>query len=312
VSNVDTNPELTVVVALISGHVEDLERNLDALHRQQNPPSVEIMVPFDPPCIAVTALADRYPDVQFILAEGLDTARAREGHSREHHDTLRTIGLRAARGRIVALTEDHAVASETWCRDMVTLLDEHPDVAAIGGAVECGSDRLINRAVYYCDFGRYQNPLSEGEAQYVSDSNVAYRREALEAIHDSWKSDYHETVVHGALLESGREIWLTPRSTVWQVRSGLSFPPAMRERYVWGRSFAGTRVQHETAAKRLLYAGFSMVLPLLLTIRIARGVLSKRREVLRFASSLPLIVLLQGSWSLGEFVGYLTKNPEGL
>ena len=37
--------------------------------------------------------------------------------------------------------------------------------AAIGGAIENGVDRPLNWAVYYSDFGRYQNPFQSGESR---------------------------------------------------------------------------------------------------------------------------------------------------
>lgn len=304
------DPVLSVVVALISGRAQDLERCLAALHGQDNPPPHEVIVPYDPTASAVAELASRYPLVRFLEAEHMDTAEARQGLSREHHDTLRTLGIKVARGRIIALTEDHAVPSPTWCAEMVRLIDEHPQVAAIGGAVECGSDSLLKRAVYYCDFGRYQNPLPEGPAVYVSDSNVAYRREALEGVRGFWEDDYHETVVHSALVEAGHELWLTPRSQVAQVREGLRPGKALRERYVWGRSFAGTRFRDRAFPVRLVYAGLSFALPLVFTWRLLRSAIARRR-VGELIPVLPLVLVLQGIWSLGELVGYVTGNPGG-
>jgi hypothetical protein len=191
---------------------------------------------------------------------------------------------------------------------MRRLIDEHPRVAAIGGAVECGSDGLLRKAVYYCDFGRYQNPLPEGPATYVSDSNVAYRREALEGVRSVWERDYHETVVHGALLEAGQELWLTPRSKVAQVREGLRAGQAIHERYVWGRSFAGTRFRGRAFPIRLVYAALSFFLPVLFTWRLLRGAVARRR-VNELLPVLPLILILQATWSVGEFVGYVTGSP---
>ena len=305
------DPRLSVVVALIAGRRDDLERCLAALQAQREPPATEVLVPWDEPCAEVTTLAERFPDVRFLRAEGLDTAAARAGAGREHHDTLRTLGLRAARAPIVALTEDHAVVSETWCADMVRLLEERPRVAAIGGAVECGGSTLLQRAVYYCDFGRYQNPLPEGPAPYVSDSNVAYRRAALDDVADAWRDDYHETIVHWALVARGHELWLTPRSVVWQRRSGLTLRGALAERVVWGRSFAGTRARGISTGARLVYAAFAFVLPLLLTFRLLRGVLRRRRGVGAFLACLPLVLLLQCAWAWGELVGYVTRDPGG-
>lgn len=302
-------PELSVVVALISGRPEDLERCLAALAEQEAPPSMEVLVPYDRAVSEVLGLAERFPGVRFFEAAGLETAAARQGASREHHDTLRTLGLRAARGRVVALTEDHAIASKTWCADMLRLLDEHPEAAAVGGAVECKSERLLGWAVYYCDFGRYQNPLPEGPAEYVSDSNVAYRREALEAVADAWREDYHETLVHWALVEAGHVLLLTPKSQVWQHRSSLDWSSALAERRVWGRSFAGTRTKGMAAAKRLVFAAGAAVLPFLLTARVVRGGLARGRHRGKLLGALPSIFLLHLVWALGELQGYVTGDP---
>jgi len=301
-------PALSVVVALISGRVEDLRACLTALHRQDAPPDVEIIVPYDDYCRDVLDLSAEFASVRFLRADGLETAAARQGASREHHDTLRTVGLRAARARYVALTEDHAVASSTWCRDMVQFLDAHPDVAAAGGAVECGSTRTLNWAVYYCDFGRYQNPLSEGPASYISDSNVAYRAEALEAVADAWRDDYHETLVHSALSARGHPTWLTPRSQVWQTRSGLTWREALRERYVWGRSYAGSRTRELSGARRWIYAALAPTLPFVLTWRVVRGVFRRGRTRGRVIVALPAIVLCHACWACGEWIGYVTRR----
>ena len=247
--------------------------------------------------------------MRFLEARGLDTRAARAGASREHHDTLRTIGLRAATGRVVALTEDHAVVSPTWCADMLRLIDAHPRLAAIGGAVEHGGASLLSRAVYLCDFGRYQNPLPEGPAEFVSDSNVAYRREALHAVEDAWRDDYHETAVHWALVEAGYELWLTPHSEVRQVRSGLRLGSALRERFVWGRSFAGTRVRDAGGSTRAKFALLSLLLPEVLTWRVIRGASRRGRADGRFWRAVPHVYLLHAFWALGELVGYVTGDP---
>jgi GT2 family glycosyltransferase len=302
-------PRLSVVVALISGRREDLERCLGALAAQRGGPSFEVIVPYDDAVAEVATLAERFPEVRFLRADGLDTHAARAGASREHHDSLRTIGLRAARTPFVALTEDHAVATATWCADLVAVLGNHPRAGAVGGAVECGARSLLARAVYHCDFGRYQNPLVEGPSPFVSDSNVAYRREALEAIARAWTEDYHETIVHDALVAAGFEVILTPRSVVAQARSGLTLRAAFRERFVWGRSYAGTRVANTSGGRRAIFAGASFLLPFLLTLRLVRASFAKKRELGRFLTCLPLVFLLQVAWALGEFAGYTTGDP---
>ena len=118
----------------------------------------------------------------------------------------------------------------------------------------CGSARLINRAVCLSDFWRYQLPVPESTSTFASDANVAYRREVLEALRDVWEDDFHETVVNGALLERGHQIWLTPAATIYQKRGKLTWSEVLQERIVWGRSYAGTRVKGIPLSKRLVYA----------------------------------------------------------
>ena len=304
-----TSGRLSVVVALISGRVDDLRRCLAAQLRQTRAPD-EILVPYDDPCRDVTSLQSAFPAVRFIRAEGLDTAKARAGGSREHHDTLRSIGLRHASGEFVGLTEDHAHADPAWCQGMVDVLTRQATVAAVGGAVECDSPSALNWAVWFCDFGRYQNPLPEGPAAFVSDSNVMYRRAALERVKARWvDDDYHETAVHDAMVGAGLTLWTTPAVVVWQARSGLSWRAAFVERFVWARSYAGTRARLVGSPRRWVLAALSPALPFIMTLRTVRLTLKRGRHVGRLFAVLPAIVLLQLVWAIGEMVGYVTADP---
>lgn len=299
---------LSVVVGLISGRVDDLRRCLTALSHQTVRPD-EILVPYDDPCAGVTSLAAEFPGVRFIHAVGLDTASARGGASREHHDTLRTIGIRHASHDFIALTEDHAHADSTWCERMMAGLAARPDIAAVGGAVECDGESAIRWAVWFCDFGRYQNPLPEGQAWFVSDSNVTYRRSALERVAAAWKDDYHETAVHDAMVAAGLLLWTTPTVVVWQARTGLTWGAAFIERFVWARSYAGTRARLVGSPKRWILAALWPALPVVMTARIIRLTLARGKHTGQMFRALPHIALLQSMWAVGELVGYVTADP---
>jgi len=305
----DPTPTLSVVVALISGRTEDLASCLQSLRDQEDSPALEILVPYDEPCSDVTRLSAIYPEVQFLRAEGLDFAAARAGSSHEPYDILRMVGVKAARGCYTALTEDHTTLAPRWCGTAVELLEEHPELGAVGGAMECGSNRLLNRAIYYCDYGRYQNPLPEGPAAFVSDSNVVYRRQALDEIRSVWGSRFNELPVHQALVERGRPIWLTPRITARQNRGEMTLGEALKERYVWGRAFGAIRFDGRSVGRRLIHASLSPALPMVLTFRLIRKAFSGGQHLGEFLPALPHIALLTSVWASGEFVGYVTGRP---
>ena len=133
-------PKLSVVVTLVSGRTQDLASCLESLRDQEDPPALEIIVPYDDPCDLVVRLAATYPEVRFVHADGLDFEAARASGSHEPFDVLRTVGLKAARGEYVALTEDHATLSRDWCKTAVELLAKHPELGA--WAAPSSADRI--------------------------------------------------------------------------------------------------------------------------------------------------------------------------
>src|SRR5271157_2757979 len=303
-------PALTVVVTVVSDTSEQsdtlhLEGCLEALRQQANPPPMEVLVTCDARLPGIKELEQRFPEAGFIAVEKLRTARS--GPSREHHDELRGIGIRKARAPLVALIEDVGRPDPNWA---AALAKEHTQAyAAIGGAMENGIDRPLNWAVYFGDFGRYQNPVPRGTSLYVSDANVCYKREALERVADAWADAYNETRVHAGLAERGEVLALSPDVIVYQHRLNLHLGPALVERYVWGRSYAAIRVSGVAAARRAVFAVLCPLLPFVLLLRQLQNVLRTKRNRAAFVRALPLTAMLDIAWSYGEFVGYVTGHP---
>ncbi len=305
------SPQLSVVVAIVSDttsldyHISHLGGCLEALHRQFDAPSLEIIVPYHERINNIDDIKQQYPNVNFIFVDDLRTLTSTAGR-REHHDELRARGIAAARGEIIALTEDHAHPDAGWCNCIVKA---HKDsIAGVGGAIENGIDRPLNWAVYFCDFGKYQNPVPSGRSWIASDANVAYKRSALESISTVWQHSFNEIFVNSTLIENGRSLTLSPDMIVYQHRDNLDPLEAVKERYIWGRSYAGTRCEQLSLAKRIIYAVLSPVLPIVLVLRMAVNVIKKGRCVSVFLKVLPLTLLLTISWSLGELVGYITAK----
>jgi hypothetical protein len=303
-------PLLTVVVTVVSDTSEEadtshLEGCLNALQQQVEPPAMEVVVTCDPQLRGIQELQGRFPEVRFISVEKLQSMRS--GPSREHHDELRGVGIRNARALLVALIEDVGRPNPHWCAQLVK---EHAQpYAAIGGAMENGIDHALNWAVYFGDFGRYQNPIPRGPSTYVSDANVCYKREALTRVADAWANSYNEARVHAALAGRGETLALSPEVVVYQHRLNLHLGAALLERYVWGRSFAAVRVASVQSRQRAILAVLCPLLPFLLFFRQLQNASRTRRNQAAFVRAFPLTALLDLVWSYGEFVGYITGRP---
>ncbi len=299
---------LSVVIALASDttlptDTRHLGPCIVGLKRQSGGPTMEIIVPLPPGVIGMDALRREHPDVQFLEIADLrkyGTPR----NSREHHGELIARGFSRARGDVIALIEDHDVASKDWS---ARLMEAHRGpFAGVGGAIENSIDRPLNWAVYLCDFQRYQNPLPAGESTRASDANVSYKRAALEKIRSAWNEEFHEAMVNEALIASGERLALEPKAIVYQRRQDLRLGTIMRERYIWGRSFGAWRGLRGGAMRRLYWAVFSPVLPILLPLRMTALAIRKRRCLWPFMKALPITAILTACWSCGEFTGYVT------
>ncbi len=296
--------ELSVVVTIVDAGAA-LERCLAALEAQERSPAMEVLVPWDA-SVDVSAARERFRSVRFLELGALAIERPIQGEAGRHelYDRRRSAGLSAARGELVALLEDRGAPRPGWARTVAALHARRPE-PAIGGAIECASPGLLGRAVYLCDFGRYALPREEGSAGALSDTNVSYKRAALEAVRASWEPRFHEPRVHAALGARGG-LWFSPELVVDQRREHLSGSGALAERFHWGRLFGAERCSQWSAPRRAAWAVAAPFLPPLLWLRVADQRLARTRHVPGFLAAGLALGPLLAAWSLGEAVGYAT------
>ena len=281
-------PLLSIVVGLSSdtnakvASADHLAECLAALAAQVDAPALEVIVPHQEPVEGLDEVKQRFPDVRFLSSPDV----VKRLGDREHHDVLKARAMAASKGDLVGVLEDHELPDPRWAANVVAA--HRQPHAAIGGAIENGIDEALNWAVYYCDFGRYQNPVPAGETPFASDANMTYKRADLELVRSIWEDAYREVPVHDALKSLGKTIALDQQIIVHQNRRGLTFGTALRERFSWGKSYAATRAAGLTMPKRFAYAALSPVLPAILLIRMGRRAWSRKRHFAEFIRAVPL------------------------
>jgi hypothetical protein len=205
------------------------------------------------------------------------------------------------------MTEDRAIPGDRWCASLWTA-HAHEAYGAIGSGVECVSEALVNRAVFYCDFGRYQPPFQAAQVEFLSAANVAYKRAVLENCREVWKNLYDESELHGHIRRAGGALYLTPDFSIGYDRGFLPAGVALAQKRASGRVFAGRRAEF-LGMRRWGYAALA---PALAPLMFCRMLLLKIRsgQALRpFLMAAPLTLLCLLSWSLGELTGYVTARP---
>jgi len=217
---------------------------------------------------------------------------------------MRWLGMSAARGAVVALTEDDCVVDAQWCGAVIQAHRE-PWVA-VGGAVEPGPyTHASDWAVYFFEYGRFMLPFDQHESSVLPGNNVSYKRNlALAEKGFGETEDFYDVFVHEAWRRQGLPMLITPTLLVtnrntWP-RSYVTVNP-----FHHGRGFAARRVAGQSWRHRGTLAVLAPLLPLLQVCRIVRLIAGRRRLRAQFVRAVPWLVVFATSWAAGELVGYL-------
>ncbi|MCI0398180.1 MAG: glycosyltransferase [Chloroflexi bacterium] len=286
-------PTLSIVIASLNGRPY-IDACLAALARQQGDMAAEVIVA---ECVGTTVtdfVRAEYPAVRLIAFD-----------ERKSVPELRAAGILAARGEIIAITEDHCIPAGDWYLSLVAAHRQYPG-PAIGGAVDnAATDRLIDWAVFFCEYSNFISPVPAGAVHDLPGPNVSYKRAALDTMRDMIAKGYWENFLHQRLESAGHQLWSDPTVKVWH-KKHFRFGDFFAERFHYGRWYAGTRNEFTSLPKRLFYLAFSPLLPPLIMTRIARRVWSRGRHYRDFLKALPLILVFMAAWAAGEFTGYAT------
>ena len=300
----EARPSVTVVVAS-HRDVELLAQCLATLVPQCQRLGAELIVARAAADGEREALAARWPAVRFVAAPpGSDTPR------------LRGVGMAAATGDIVALTEDHCVADDRWVESLVSQAsDEAADVVG-GGMDNARSDRAVDWAAYFAEYGFVAPPRSGADepaapgarAPLLTGANVAYKRRVVADVVAWAQQGAWENVAHDKLRARGSVFRFARTAAIYQNES-YRIGDFCADRFRHGRDYARRRLAEESGARRWLLLAGSPLLPFVLTWRVARA--AGRSWPGTFIRALPATFLFLACWSLGEAVGYALGPSRG-
>lgn len=217
---------------------------------------------------------------------------------------LRAACVAASHGAIVAITEDHCVVAPDWCDRILAAHREHPDAAAIGGAVENGATATtIDWASFFLVNGASMPPVRDGVRRAIAlQANVSYKRAALSA--DAHELGMMEWLLNEDLHRRGAVLRSDGRILVAHVQS-LGVAATCRIHYDDGRTIAAFRLARMGMLEHAVRLAACAAMPPLLTARAAFQVLRKRRRMGRLAASLPWMLVLTTCKAAGNVAGFL-------
>ena len=294
-------PFISVVIASVNGTPYIIEC-LEHLTRQQGEIPFEVLL-MDC-CDEQTRVAIRsgFPQPEVVLVEV-------EG--RPSIPKLRAMGMDRAKGRMVAILEDHCNVPPDWFSVIERAHKEGHQ--AIGGAVENGATgRLVNWAVFFTEYAPFMRPLTTGDVPSIAGSSAIYDRQAIDRVEPEHYHEVWEYWMHQRLKEQGVRFYC-PKDLWVSHKKDFDYWYFMSQRYHYSRSFAGARMHSEAFLERLAYAGAAVVLlPPLLMWRMFKTVWGKGTHRGTFLLASPIIGTFLLSYGWGEAIGAIFGPGESL
>jgi len=272
-------PEIQPCLDGLFPQVRELDAELIVLdpHGQGLPPDAE----------------SRYPGIVHLTEPGASILRMRQA------------GMVAARGDVVALTEDHCRIPPGWLNRHLAAHGEHPECAAVGGPVINGcTERLMDWAIFLQNHALWFPPLPGGERRDLDRSNVSYKKRVLPSAPspDGWD----EPFLDEKLIERGERFWLDSGNVISHAQSLGPWGTLAIEFHV-GRAVAGLQARNGMPRRRRLLRLVTSPLIAAVNLRTVLRVVLKRRVYPRRAmASVPLLVLISVFLAAGFLVGYAT------
>lgn len=283
--------KISVIIASAAGG-DFLVNCLESLRDQAKSQQAEVIVVDRCGGDQAARIEREYPFVTLIRAE-LD--------HRPSVPELRMIGVHRTSGDIIAIIEEHCIATPHWLETII--FSFQPGIAAIGGPIlDNQYTRVQDWVVYFSEYHNYLPPWRDGKRYLLNGANIAYDRKKLLKYLDVLGTGYWEVVLHPLLAQDG-EFRSVSQMGVYHC-GPFEYGYYLEQRYLLSRVWGATQREKVDLLKRIAYLVLVPFLPFLLLIRIANRVRQSGHSVNKFVTTIPLLIPVLGAYVLGEWTGY--------
>lgn len=217
---------------------------------------------------------------------------------------LRSTGVLASQGEIVALTEDNCEFAPNWHSELMKA-HASPSRAVIGGSVDqAGTGSALDWAVYFYDYSRFAPDGSMRPVETLSGVNVSYKREVIRQIEPVLTNGLIEPFTHAEIINRGFGLYFAPAVLVFHNKRHQG-SETVAKCYHLARGYAAERALKLPNFRKVAFVARSPLLPFLLLARAARSACGRFSRFVQFVRSLPWLICLTASWSAGELFGYI-------
>jgi GT2 family glycosyltransferase len=200
-------PEVSVIVCAYNAE-RTMDRCLASLEKL-NYPNYEVIVVNDGSTDATREICERYDFIRLINQENQGLSAARN------------VGLKASTGEIIAYTDSDCMADRDWLTYLAARFQSSPFGAIGGPNLPPPDDSLVPSCVAVSPGAPTHVLLDDEVAEHIPGCNMAFRRDALEAIagfDPVFRTAGDDVDVCWRLQNKGYKIGFDPAAVVWHFR----------------------------------------------------------------------------------------------
>lgn len=287
--------QLSVIIASYNSE-NTIEGCLSSLKNQKTDKDFEIIVVDSSADGTAELVEERFPEVNLYKFQ-----------TRKFCGDARNFGISVAKSEIIAFIDTDCIADRKWVDNI--LKSHHSPYYAIGGAIGNGNpESYVGWAAYFCEFSQWMPNSTAKCIEDVAGANMSYKRDVFRKYGRFIEGTYcSDTEFHWRLKRNGHSIRFVPSIRICHCNIN-KFVEFLTHEYEHGKSFAQVRVENKnfSCLRRLFYVVFSPLIFLKLFMKIGLINLKNRIYLLHYLKVLPLLILGISSWSVGEYIGYIT------
>lgn len=220
-----------------------------------------------------------------------------------HRGAAAAAAVRAAKGPIIAMIENHAFPDPQWAEILIE--DHQGPWAGVCPVVEIFNPQtVVSRTERLIDYGTWIARAEATEIERLPWHNSSYKRDLVMQFDDELETILEpEDHLQDRLRAQGHRFYLDPRARIRHV-SDSTLSSAFSAMFGRGRLFAASRSRDWNFARKLTYVLASPVFPFI-RLYLLRDNIARFRTQYPIYPIMPMTLLLMGVIALGECAGYL-------